>query len=459
MAVPTLFGSSSFAASTTARSGVAWPAGHAVDDLAIAFCWRSGEQADAVPTGFTLLGTVVDIADATGMRLSVYYRWATSTAESSVSFADTGDHQGAGFHVFRGVDPGATIEFASDTLTTASTSATIPSVTTLVADSLVIVAVGVPFNTGTAVDGWTNGNLANFAEVTDSGTTAGNDGRVAIAIGEKATAGATGTTSATVATAATQVRVAIALAPPVTGGPTTYPQACYATASGAPTVTRGTSKVLSAAASGSATMGRNIAKTFAVAASGAVSSAQTLVTAVVQQCYAAGSATVSLAKRITKTLSVTATGAPTVVRKISKILTTAGAGAVSATQTLVTSVVQQCYATGSGAVTFARHAVLSVSSAVAATGAVSLSKRISIRLDAIGNATASLTRRISKRFTTTGTASVTATAGILLKQFVTAAGSGLVSSFQSFIAKGSIPDIVRGMLRNVGRTLVRLIQR
>jgi hypothetical protein len=193
---------------------------------------------------------------------------------------------------------------------------------------------------------------------------------------------------------------------------TTYPQTCYATGSGA--VSRslmpikvftisGTgavsrllaiSKVFTTSGTAAVSRIRSIGKVFTVSASGAVSASQTLVTFVVQQCYATGSAAVTLGKTVTKLLSAAGSGAATLTRMTTKTLATTGQGTVSRIRTITKAF------------------------AVAGTGATSL------------------VRKITKTFSTTGTATVAySDALVLLKQLI-AAGSGAVSSIQTFIGAG-----------------------
>ena len=66
------------------------------------------------------------------------------------------------------------------------------------------------------LSGWTNSNLTSLTERVDGGTTSGNGGGFGVATGVKATAGAYGTTTATLSTSSVQGRMSIALK--ATGG-------------------------------------------------------------------------------------------------------------------------------------------------------------------------------------------------------------------------------------------------
>jgi len=83
-----------------------------------------------------------------------------------------------------------------------------------------------PDTLGTAeVSGFTNAGLTNLTERVDNAGNSGNGGHLFLATGEKASAGATGDTTYTKATAAYKWHFVIALKPPA-GTPTDpYPAA------------------------------------------------------------------------------------------------------------------------------------------------------------------------------------------------------------------------------------------
>ncbi len=99
---------------------------------------------------------------------------------------------------------------------TASTTATIPGATTTVANTLVVVAVGtgLPSSNGTSnFSAWTNSNLSSLTERTDNTRNAGVGGGLGSATGGKATAGAYGNTTVTLAASAKKAMMSIAIKP------------------------------------------------------------------------------------------------------------------------------------------------------------------------------------------------------------------------------------------------------
>lgn len=154
-------------------------------------------------------------------------------------------------------------------------------------------------------------------------------------------------------------------------GPTTYYQNCYSAGSGATALARGVGLVL------------------VVSGSGAVSSAQTLITFVVQQCYATGVATVTVAKRVSKAFVAAAVGTASVVKSISKPLSHAGTGAT----TLVRLISKPLLVSGTGTPAVVRG--ISKAFAVVASGTATLADYITLikqaLMAAVGSASSSQT--------------------------------------------------------------------
>ena len=155
-------------------------------------------------------------ADAT--RLTAFWsRYNGSQGAPTVS--DSGNHQIGRIIAVRGAETSGNPwdVTAGGVEATADTSGSIPGATTTVANTLVVAAIAtaLPDANGTAnFSAWANGNLANVTEQTDNTRGAGNGGGLAIATGEKATAGAYGNTTVTCATAAKKGMMSIALKPP-----------------------------------------------------------------------------------------------------------------------------------------------------------------------------------------------------------------------------------------------------
>jgi len=189
-----------------------------VNDILLLFV-ESANEAVSTPAGWAI---VTDSPQGTGTgggttatRLSVFWKRATAT-ETAPTVTDPGDHAIAQILAFRGCiatgDPWNVT--SGDVAASASTSVSIPGDTTTLDNCLVVLAVSNATDTATAqTSGYTNTDLVNLTERTDRNSTQGNGGGFAVITGEKAAAGAYGTTTATLATSSVQGRMSIALKP------------------------------------------------------------------------------------------------------------------------------------------------------------------------------------------------------------------------------------------------------
>lgn len=203
-------------ASGTAGLSVAAVTGVVAGDLILLFV-ESANQPVAAPTGFTqVTGSPIATGTANaagGVALQVFYQFATG-ADSTTSVADSGDHTTAIKLAYRGVNQTTPFDATAVTGTkgTASTSSSFPGITTVTANSWVVHASALDLDlastatTGTA----TNANLTGITERHDQTVTSGFGGGLVIIDGVKATAGASGNTTATV-TSTTQVYLTLAL--------------------------------------------------------------------------------------------------------------------------------------------------------------------------------------------------------------------------------------------------------
>jgi MSHA biogenesis protein MshQ len=206
------------AVSATGAVTPAWPA-HEIDDIALLFIESAGGEAATLSTaaGFAAVANSPQATGTTtnGTRITVFWARATSTAMASPTVADPGNHVYAQILTYRGV-------FASGNpwdvtgggvKAAASTSVTVTGVTTTVANTLVVQAVARDNDSAAAAfSAQTNGNLTGIAERSDAGTTQNNGGGFAVWDGIKATAGATGNTTATV-TSSINAFLTVALRP------------------------------------------------------------------------------------------------------------------------------------------------------------------------------------------------------------------------------------------------------
>ncbi|MGZ5092074.1 MAG: hypothetical protein ACXWIP_12840, partial [Burkholderiales bacterium] len=214
----------SFQAAGTADSGngtanPAWPT-HQINDIALLFVESAGGEAATLstPAGFV---AVTNSPQSTGTgtngaRITVFWARATSTSMATPRVADPGNHVSAQILTYRGVvTTGNPWDITGGGVkATASTSITVTGVTTTVPDTLIVQTVSRDNDSAAAAfSGQTNASLTSITERTDTGTTSGNGGGFAVWDGVKATAGATGNTTATV-TSSSNAFLTIALKPP-----------------------------------------------------------------------------------------------------------------------------------------------------------------------------------------------------------------------------------------------------
>lgn len=204
----------------TGNLTVAWPA-HATDDIALLFIESRGEQAAnlSVPAGFALVANSPQSTGTggSGTRLTVYWARATSAAMPNPTIQDPGDHAVAQILTYRGViNTGNPWDVTGGGVkATASTSVSATGVTTTIPDTLVVVAVSQGFdaNSTATFSNWANGNLTGINVGTDFARNNGDGGGFGVIDGVKATAGATGNTTATMTNSFANAFLTIALRP------------------------------------------------------------------------------------------------------------------------------------------------------------------------------------------------------------------------------------------------------
>jgi hypothetical protein len=157
----------------------------------------------------------------------------------------------------------------------ASTTTTFPSVTTTVADCLIalIASHDLDSQAGNSIwSGFTNANLSDLTLRLDVSTDLGNGGGICLTTGGKASAGVTGTTTATCVSSVNGA-LTIALKPPVTGDTTAPTLSGAATATDGATITATLSESGCVADGGgtSGTGGFTLSGTSATVASWAIS--------------------------------------------------------------------------------------------------------------------------------------------------------------------------------------------
>jgi hypothetical protein len=208
---PWFVAQSSSASGAAVSFDVTYPAGIAAGDLALLVIEQSGNESAVTATGFSQISgsPQYDLNTTSGSLLSVMSRVLDGTETTTTVSAST-DHALARMYVFRN----AQIDVSgSQKKTTASGTGTAPAVTTTVDDTLVFVVVSRPNDaTGSFYSNWTNANLSDLTGVYyETGTVSGNGGGFSCAMGYKATAGSTGTTTVSISTSVTDVAYTIAL--------------------------------------------------------------------------------------------------------------------------------------------------------------------------------------------------------------------------------------------------------
>jgi hypothetical protein len=228
VALPTYVGSGALAANAAAVTPV-YHASTAVDDIVLLVVETENQVislSDAqgfveVPDSPQFAGTA---ATDPANRIAVFWkRITTAGGGTAPTVADSGNHQTAALHAFRGciatgdpwdVTAGGNDGGANDT------TGVIPGDTTTVADCLVVLICGSSRNltSTTTFSDWTNADLANLTERFDATDTVGLGGGHGMATGEKASAGAYADTTVTLAATSFKGALSIALKPPAGAG-------------------------------------------------------------------------------------------------------------------------------------------------------------------------------------------------------------------------------------------------
>ena len=220
--IPTFVAAGAVASGTGAITP-ALPSGIATNDILLLFL-NTSDQSISISNQnggtWAQVGTMqgTGIGGSSGsVGLTVYWSRYNGT-QGAPTTSDSGDHQIGRMIAVRGATTSGNPwdVTGSGVDATASTTATIPGATTTVANTLVVVAaaVGLPNSTGTAnFSAWTNANLSSVTERTDNTQAVGVGGGLGVATGGKATAGAYGNTTVTLATSAKKGMMSIAIKP------------------------------------------------------------------------------------------------------------------------------------------------------------------------------------------------------------------------------------------------------
>ncbi len=190
-------------------------------DIALIIYAGASNNAVPAPTNWTEVANspVWDSGSASNARLHVYQRTLTGTAltpntETAPSISDVAsdDAKLAGIIVIRnstGLD--ATPTFSTVSAAGATTAVSWPDITTVTPNALIVHIMGCRIDSdGPKCSGYSNGALTELSERVDYHSIIGLGYGIVVAIGKKASPGAIGNTTATLATASSQARMTLA---------------------------------------------------------------------------------------------------------------------------------------------------------------------------------------------------------------------------------------------------------
>lgn len=227
--VPAALAAPSFVAAGTVDSAIGaiapgMPAGVLRNDILILFL-ETSNQSVTVSGGTEVWAEVSGSPQFTGAapggtRLTAFWARASQDAPTFPTTSDSGNHQLGLIIAIRGAttigNPWNVVGSGVDVVS--NTSGAIPGAATTVPDTLVVAAIAtdLPDGAGTAnFSAWANGDLTSVTERTDNTASAGDGGGLGVATGEKASAGAYGNTTVTLAAAAVKAMMSIAIKPAI----------------------------------------------------------------------------------------------------------------------------------------------------------------------------------------------------------------------------------------------------
>lgn len=210
--------------STGAALTIPWPQPHQKDDIGILIVESSGDNSavpvDLTSQGWTLLVNKVDVADATGSVMSVWWRRADNASQPDVVTQSQTDHQLGRIIIFRNAYNLTTpINISSsNTKPVASATTTFDDITTTHDKQLIVMIASRP-NDSAATNHFgnpVNAALTGIARI-EAGTTDGNGGGFSVSWGVKALAGVVGASTQSKGTSTTDTTLVLALSPEAEG--------------------------------------------------------------------------------------------------------------------------------------------------------------------------------------------------------------------------------------------------
>lgn len=190
------------------------PTGYQADDVFLLLQeTKATDGAPVAPAGWAEV-TNSPSTDST-TRISVFWKRTDGTETDPLILSDAGDHQMAVILAFRNcaLTGNPWDVTAAGAAGSSTTSISVPTVTTTGTDRLILaIATSTKeADSTTEFSGWTNANLTGITEIVDFTESNGDGGGIGAAYGFKATAGATGATTATSANATRHAYLTIAL--------------------------------------------------------------------------------------------------------------------------------------------------------------------------------------------------------------------------------------------------------
>jgi hypothetical protein len=225
MALPTFVAAGAGASSGSANIAPALPAGFAADDIHILLVQTGFSEVVATPAGGWAHVTGSPLTTTSGgtgpHRLAVFWKLAVG-GDTAPTVVFVADHHIAQISGFRGcATTGNPWNQVAMSAVAASTSVSVPGVTTTVADCLCVYIVGNGSDNATTprLSSVADASLANITAVSNFNAVNGTGGGFDMVTGQLATAGASGTLTATIGNTK-QTLACIALYPPQ--GDTTF---------------------------------------------------------------------------------------------------------------------------------------------------------------------------------------------------------------------------------------------
>jgi len=217
---PTFVAAGTVAIATTGTATPAFPAGILTNDILLVIAESVGGSNYATPAGWAHAQSdstaISPVVQGTNTQLTVFWQRYPGSG-SAPGLTGPTDHKIARMIAIRGCptvgNPWNISPFANSA--TSSTAASWPGGTTTQADTLVleIIATGAdPASDSTAgIGALTNGAYTSITERVDNWTASGGGGGIAVISGVKATAGALGSSTATLTVAATKAYMTLAM--------------------------------------------------------------------------------------------------------------------------------------------------------------------------------------------------------------------------------------------------------